>query len=121
MYHYELQEVLRELVCGIQHEGTQKRHLAEADFTLKQALEIAQGIEAADKCAQSLKNKDILQCSHSHSQSCQDTPYCCGKSNHDPQQCRFREAECHHCSWKGHIAKVCKARRGAGKTRRAQR
>jgi len=37
-----LQEVLRDrLVCGTQHEGTQKQFLAEVALTLKQVLEIA--------------------------------------------------------------------------------
>jgi len=34
--------------------------LAEADLTLKRAPEIAQGTEAADKSAQSLKKKDAV-------------------------------------------------------------
>ena len=84
-----LQEVLRDrLVCGIQHEGTQKRLLAEVDMTHKRALEIAQGIEAADKSAQVLKNKDAVL----HKVFLQPQPlvpgdthcYHCGKSNHDP-------------------------------------
>ena len=30
----------------------------------------------------------------------------CGRSNHDPRECRFCEAECHFCKKKGHLALV---------------
>ena len=33
----------------------------------------------------------------------------CGKKNHMPHQCHFKDAVCHKCSKRGHIAKVCRA------------
>lgn len=47
-----LSDALRDrLVCGLQHEGTQKRLLTEGDLTLARALEIAISMEtAAKKC-----------------------------------------------------------------------
>ena len=35
--------------------------------------------------------------------------YHCGKSNHTATQFKFREATCHKCLKKGHIASVCKS------------
>ena len=37
------------IVCGLRSKSTQKRLLAEADFTLATAIEIAQSMEAADR------------------------------------------------------------------------
>ena len=30
--------------------------------------------------------------------------YRCGKGNHSPAVCRFKDAKCHECGKKGHIA-----------------
>ena len=43
------QSVRDKLVCGLYNETMQKRLLAEKNFTLAAAIEIAQGMEAAKK------------------------------------------------------------------------
>ncbi len=49
-----LSEALRDrLVCGIRNGSVQKRLLTEADLTLKRAMKIAQGMEAAGECQES--------------------------------------------------------------------
>ena len=45
-------------MCGIRSESIQKRLLAEADLTLKKAVELAQRMEAAERNAKSLKGID---------------------------------------------------------------
>ena len=42
-------------MCGLRSESTQKRLLAEDDLTLAKTIEIAQGMEAADRNAVRLK------------------------------------------------------------------
>jgi len=42
------------LVCGIHHQGTQKRLLSEAELTLNKATEIARSVEAAETQASQL-------------------------------------------------------------------
>ena len=39
-----------------------------------------------------------------------DVCYRCGRKGHQPQSCRFREAQCHNCGKTGHIAAVCRNR-----------
>ena len=61
--HYKfgdyLDQALRDrLVCGLRVESIQKRLLAETDLTLKKALELAQGMEAADRNTKSLKTPE---------------------------------------------------------------
>ena len=44
--------------------------------------------------------------------------YRCGRKNHLPAECRFKDAECHKCGLKGHIARVCRAKSSAGAQRK---
>ena len=37
--------------------------------------------------------------------------YRCGKGNHSPAVCHFKDAKCHECGKKGHIASVCRSKR----------
>ena len=80
-----LEQTLRDcLVCGLRAESIHKRLLAEADLTLKKALGLAQGMEAADRNAKSLKMPVTLVQKVSGS----STPcYRCGRSNIDPKEC----------------------------------
>ena len=113
-----LDSALRDrLVCGIRSESAQKRLLSEADLTLKKAMELAQGMEAADKNAKSLKESDpaIRQITKfkPNTQSMYRKP-CgrCGKTNHDAQNCHFAKATCHACGKIGHIAPAFRSSKG---------
>ena len=105
-----LNEALRDrFVCGLKSEVTQKRLLSETNLTLNRAVEIAQGIEAAEQHTQQLKSEAVIKqvspanrmvpCKH------------CGKNNHHASKCRFKEAICNTCHKKGHLAKICRAQR----------
>ena len=53
-----LEQALRNhLVCGMHSKNIQKRLLAEAELTLKRAVEIAVGMEAAENTTKSLKEE----------------------------------------------------------------
>ena len=53
-----LDDMLRDrLVCGIQDRRLQQRLLAETDLTFQKALDISQGIEAAERNARDLQAK----------------------------------------------------------------
>ena len=108
------------LVCGISHPGIQKRLLSESDLTLEKALEISQGIEVADHSSQVIQSSDPkstpVQRVQAHTRadvhpkpqiseggSC----YCCGGQHKSHKDC-FREAICHICCKKGHIAWACR-------------
>ena len=56
-----LQETLCDrFVCGLCHEAIQCRLLSESSLTYKKALEIARGMEAADKDTKSFKTMDPM-------------------------------------------------------------
>ena len=61
-YGAHLDEALRyRLLCGLQNDTIQKKVLSEVDLTLARAMEIVQGMEAAEKNARSLKKgEDVI-------------------------------------------------------------
>ena len=111
-----LEEALRDrFVCGLRSSGIQRRLLSEAEpLTLKKALEVAVAVEAADKNAKELQSTESAQLGkveqtnplHKSKKPC----YRCGKNDHTPNDCKYRDFVCRNCSKKGHLAKVCRSR-----------
>ena len=111
------------LVCGVQHDGIQKKLLAEKDLTYDKALELAKSIEAAEKNSRQIKNGSgavftepppklhYAASGKTPKSTFKDTPvvcYRCGGSHLAPT-CKFKEAICRYCKKKGHIVRVCRA------------
>ena len=84
-----------------------KRLLAETTLTLKQAVEIATGMEAAAKHAKSFKDSDTEAVKAVYTENCKH----CGKTNHKPSDCRFMTVQCNNCGKTGHISRVCRSPR----------
>ena len=97
-------------VCGLLNESIQKRLLAEADLSLKRTTELALGMEAAGRNAKSLKGTEIAVQKLTLRTAPSGPCYRCGRANHVPKECKFRDAECHYCKKRGHIATACRAR-----------
>ena len=105
-----LDEALRDkFVCGLFKESIQRRLLAEADLTLKKALELAQGMEAAEKDSKEIKATPIESQVHSVTQMRQK-PQChrCLGVGHTGAVCRFKTVRCNKCRKIGHIARACR-------------
>ena len=107
-------ELRDQIVCRLRHEPLQRRLLSVADLTYKQTMEMAQATQLADKHAQALRSK-ITEQLHNVSRNSppprgqtRDCYRCGGKHNAD--DCRFKEAVCHFCKKKGHIARVCRSK-----------
>ena len=111
----------RLVVCGVNHEGIQRRLLTEKNLTFETALDLATSIEAAEK---NVKTLSASQVSATPPSSAAEVNYakdskmlkcyrCGGK--HKANVCKFKEAECHFCKKKGHIASVCRAKQGGAK------
>ena len=117
-----LDDMLRDrLVCGIADGRVQRWLLAEPELTLKKALDLAQAQDTAEKGAQQLQQQ-CPQASQLHAigqtkqsnhrqmnvrqeqQQREQRPcYRCG-GKHQQRDCPFRDAECHRCKKKGHLA-----------------
>ena len=108
-YGDHLDDALRDqFVCGIRNDAIQKRLLSEPDLTLIKAMQIAQGMEAADQTAKALKGTEavVQKVTSSKPSLC----YRCGRTNHTSSDCKFKDAKCHKCGKIGHIATVCRSR-----------
>ena len=124
-YNDTLNMMLRDrLVCGVNHQGIQKRLLSEKDLSYEKALEIALLIEAAEKdvkhfmkpTATVMYQKKAGNRYPSEQTSTHKVPtgnpqcHRCLGYNHPPQSCPFKLAECNKCHKKGHIARACKTK-----------
>ena len=118
-----LDEMLRDrLVCGIRDVRVQRRLLAEADLDFKKAFEFAQAAEVADTNAKVLQKPSpaaVHAVPSAHGKSARSCDRCGG--NHSKDDCRFKDAECHFCRKKGHIAKVCRSKAKSTTSSRQQR
>ena len=124
-----LPDALRDqFVCGLRSESMHRRLLAEDTLTLKRALEIATGMEAASKDAKTFQNSRAVAVNLSVSRQNQREEnhhiratilwgMCkhCGRKNHSNDNCHFRYATCHSCGKNGPIATICKAPRKSKK------
>ena len=100
-------------VCGLRNEAIQRRLLSEPKFTLAKAMELAQWMEPADHSSRRLKGqeqhiKKVIGMS-GKPQTSPQLCYRCGKSNHLPAECRFKDSSGNACGKKGHIAPACRS------------
>ena len=106
------------LVCGL---SIQKRLLTEAGLTFTRAVELAQGMEVANQNTQLMKGRPKGRVSHDQKstgnsgkqEQCKRKKPCyhCGKAEHAPSDCTFKNSNCHTCGRKDHIAKVCHSKK----------
>ena len=117
-----IDDALRDrFVCGLRKENIQSQLLNEKTLTFATAIEIALNVESAETNSRAIHagrmpgvdhtsihrfgqgNPDRVSCSH------------CGRNNHTSQRCKLKDASCHICSRKGHIATICRERRQVDK------
>ena len=118
-----LEDMLRDrLVCGVNDDTTQKRLLAEPNLTYKRAVEIARGLETADKNIKLLRNggkKDhggvTSGDANLHRVTASLTCYCCGKVGHTAPKCKVtKDIVCRKCGKTGHMQRACLSQKGTG-------
>ena len=120
----QLEEALRDrLVCGLRSVATQRRLLTEAKLTFADALKTAQGMEAAERNAQTLKESSdaavhyVRKAPSGNAKpsmkqvSKTKTCYRCGRADHQHSSCPFKDSKCHYCKKTGHIASVCRKKK----------
>jgi len=113
----------------VNHEGIQRKLLAEKNLTYEKALEIALTMETAEKGTKDLKANDSLKDIHytplqkpkqrpatgrSKTQSAIMCYRCMGE--HLANVCKFCTTECYLCKKVGHIAKACKSKQKGKKS-----
>ena len=108
-FEASLEDLLRDqFMCGLRSEAMHKRLLTEESLTLKRAIEIAIGTEAAQKDAKTFQGSTDQQGIHQirTRKPCKH----CGRTNHDTGSCYHRLSHCHNCGKQGHIAPICRER-----------
>ena len=116
-FEAHLDQALRDqFVSGLRNGSIPKHLLTEPDdLAFARAVELAEGMEAAESETQqwhaspdTANIRKVTQ--HSSPSQPRTSCYCCG-GRHLSSDCRFKEAVCHFCQKKGHIAKVCKSKK----------
>ena len=100
------------LVCGLREKAMQQRLLAEPRLNLKRALELFQGIKAAQKDAKEIQSIERdLGTTNRVGQSKNDTVSCsrCLGMGHMQAECKYRSAKCNKCYHTGHLARAWKS------------
>ena len=121
----KLDEMIRDrLVCGISDERWQKRLLSEAGLTYiyKRAFELAQGMEAAERNAQQIKQPGApgggsVNFAGRKTSDKKETPtnlfkrYVCYRcnGNHKAPDCRYKNVTCRACGRIGHVDRACRS------------
>ena len=93
-------------------------------LALAREIEVAQGMEAAENDAKNLKGHNAdspMQRIHAQRGAASNGPnkkqggtvldklcHRCGKKNHLPADCRYKDAVCNYRHKKGHLAEVCR-------------
>ena len=89
--------------------SAQKKLLTEADLTFAKAIEIAEGMNAAEATQQF--NLDSASTVHYVHQPCS---HYCGRISHASTECRYKDVTCHFCKKRGHLASICCAKQNKG-------
>ena len=130
-YANALEKQLRDrIVQGVRDQALVQSLLEDQDLTLAKAVSTCLAFESAVKGVQEIQ-KEVKASSGGNSEKVQkmyqrtdkrkrrdgaggsSSPgnfkpcYRCGKS-HNPRFCRFKDASCHNCGKRGHIAPMCK-------------
>ena len=103
------EEAIRDrFVCGLRSQSIQRKLLAEAMLSLQTAVEKACASELTEKEASGFHGS-----SHDVKKVEGTLPECfrCGKTNHSPEKCFHRKAQCHGCQNFGHIVLKCPEKR----------
>lgn len=130
-----LSERLRDqFVCGIQNESIQRTLLSETTLTLDNAVSKAYAAETAANQAKKIHlqgspgriNGEAVEFIQHQRSKVNQKPkssfkskvesnknrfcYSCG-GDHERSSCKFRDAICRNCNKKGHIQKICRAKK----------
>ncbi|XP_055356453.1 uncharacterized protein K02A2.6-like [Paramacrobiotus metropolitanus] len=127
-----LEDLLSSVFVAGVYSDTTRRHLMSQELkSFDETLQIAKRFETGQEEAKVNNNlqEDIVKATSSRRSfkpnggaKAKRAPnsgggkacYRCGNTNHDQEQCRFKDQNCRNCGKAGHIARVCKSKQASG-------
>ena len=114
----QLEDMIQDrLVCGVNDESMQGRLLAESRLHFKKAMELATGMEIADKNTRDIpqgnsvensKESSVNRLNKGQGKQTAKEYYRCGGKFHEAETCRYKGEKCYRCQRKGHKASKCR-------------
>ena len=103
------------LVCGLSSRHIQERLLTEKELKLPKAIEIASGMETAEKNSMRFhesvaSSSEVVGLVKRNRERKSNFCFRCSKTNHTNNECYFKETECFMCGETGHIRRRCPKR-----------
>ena len=105
-----LETALRDqFVCGLRDEKCQRELLSIQDLTAEIAIRRATAAEVVSKETQAMQESATgpVMDGEVHKLLSKSKCYRCGKSGHQPTNCKYKNAKCYSCQKVGHLAAVC--------------
>jgi len=106
-----------QIIFGLKNDQLRKKLLTNREMSYTDVISNALAFEAALKDAaevmQTPTETEVNKVSKPWKRQTSGSSYqclSCGGQNHSRAECRFRDATCHKCSKKGHIARACKGK-----------
>ena len=114
-----LEQAIRDmLVIGLKDRNAQKKLLSEKELDVKKAFEISLSYEMASKHIDAFhQDSDRADRSVKKVHRTREECFRCGRNNHSPDDCFYRNTQCYECQETGHVKQKCpqKAAKPKGK------
>ena len=97
-----------QFVCGLTDRKCQRELLTIQDLTLQTAIQKATAAETATRESRGIHGASAERLSRElHKMSAKPLCYRCGRSGHQPTQCKYKTFKCRNFQKVGHLASVC--------------
>lgn len=101
--------LLTAFIVGLHDSRIRARLVLEKDLTLEVAANMAENALTAEAESRQLHAEQTVQKLEKRGEYARC--FRCGNTNHDSENCRFKNEDCHSCGRSGHIAKMCRTNR----------
>ena len=103
-----------QFVCGLNDRKCQRELLTIQDLTLQTAIQEDTAAETATRESRGIHGASAERLSRElHKMSAKPLCYRCGRSGHQPTQCKYKTFKCRNCQKVGHLASVCRSKHPA--------
>ena len=104
-----------QFVCGLNDRKCQRELLSTQELTLQTAIQKATAAETATRESRGILGASAERMASKDLHKMTAKPKCirCGRTGHQPTQCKYKTFKCHKCQKVGHLASVCRSKQPA--------